>query len=108
VQRARDIGIFSPKRVVSIKSLPSGCRKLCRRGGNNYKNPKGWETPKNQSLPNTTVMTYICMTSQRMWQYAWSLHRSKPDGVSTLRQEVDCPSLTEMLPPIHNYSQRKN
>lgn len=38
-----DLGILNPKWDVSIKSLPSGLRELC-------KSQCGWKTPKNQDL----------------------------------------------------------
>lgn len=37
-----------------------------------------------------------CVSSERLWQRAQDLHRSKPDGISVLRGEVDT---TQKLSP---------
>lgn len=50
-QRARDLGTLNPKQKVSIKSLTSELRELCRRGsGKNVRAREGRGQPENKAI----------------------------------------------------------
>lgn len=74
VPRTGDLGMLSCKQDVSIKSIPSGFREPCRRGGRKNlrrKNQSGRRTPKKRRLEgplSNTIKT--CMNSQRLRQHA--------------------------------------
>jgi hypothetical protein len=81
-QKNEDLQIFSPKRGVSIKSLPSVQVTQWKRRQKDHKIQRGWRTPRKQGCLDTTGPTHI--NSQRLWQYAQGLHKSKPNGGSVL------------------------
>lgn len=87
-QRVRDLGTFSPKWVVSIKSLPSWLRELCGRGGEREEEPEEVQDTKETRLSKHRT-TETPLNSQQLWQHEQGPHRSAPDGVLVLRREMD-------------------
>lgn len=95
--------ILNPKWVAFIKPLSSGLRELWVRGIK-----KGVDDTKEAASSRHNRMD-IHMNSQRRWQYAQDLPRSKLDSVPVLRvgRGHGLPSLTKQLSPSDSHLQRE-
>lgn len=63
--QARDLGTFSPKWHVSIKSLSLKVKGAQQRMQKDYMSQWRQETPRKQGLLDTTKLTHM---NQRLWQ----------------------------------------
>lgn len=82
----RKTGIISPRWDVSITSHPSRLREPCRRGRAVLRASRDWECLGNKA--SKPRRTYVHMNSQGLGHYARGLRRSRSDGLSVQRVEV--------------------
>ena len=71
---------------ISIKSLPSVFKEPSSREGRKIEILKRREHTK-KTKPSKESRTQIHMNSQRLWQHAQSLHRTKTEEVPALKDE---------------------
>lgn len=89
---------------VSIKSLPSGLRELCRRGSRKNGRVIGMESTDE---PRQIIIA-VHMNSWRLREHAQGLQGSGPYGVLEMKGGVDIlPSLSQKPSPIKSHLQIK-
>jgi hypothetical protein len=102
VQNVRDLGTLSPKWNVFTKSLPSGLRKPCGRGGGKIvRSQMGQKIQRKQGTSETIELTQYKVTE--MVAAAQGLHRFKLDGVPILREREWTRSLIPNPQAISNW-----
>lgn len=84
MQRVTDLETLSSKLCVSTKSFPSGYR---GRAGRKIARAQEDRNGK-KTRPSRHNRNGAHMTSQKLWEHAQGLHKSKRDGVP-VRKEVD-------------------
>lgn len=88
--RVRDLGTQGPKGDAFIKSLPSGLSKPCATGSRKSIGAGGWGMEGWGRWRTTKGSNRVGphLNSQQLWQRAWGLPGSAPDGALELKGNV--------------------